>query len=352
MANGDAAYSQDEATCLIDLKSPVYWEQANGVLLDLNTLTDNSTFVPTQPISGYRIKSIMFGAANPIGYEDPRATRDGVDVADAYIGRRLIQINVDLYGTTRQDLAGKLEKVVKMMRFIPKKFQSSDGFRRLKFTLLTDDTENFPTGKIEAYSVCRPAQMPQIETNPSMFSGNDTAGYSTGVVLAFIMKSPYKFSDVLKSSAIGITGTAVNLHNHGSAPSYAELIIEKTYGASPATNSALVKFTVTLNGTPLTLSFAAGTLGDDATYKYRVLINYDEQIVYDSKFTKATSAVSNTINQKYIVINSGALFGLIDPDDDHYGASPSTVSITCADASNNPITTGYTASISWREAWY
>ena len=337
---------------MIDLKSSIYWEQPSGVFLDINTITDTSTFTPNQPLSGYRVKSIAFGAANPIGYEDPRATRDGVDVADAYIGRRLIQVGVDVYGSTRQDLAGKLEKITKMMRFVPKKFQSSDGFRRLKFTVITDDTTNFHTGKIECYSVCRPAQMPQVETNPGMFSGSDEAGYSTGIILAFIMKSPYKFSDTLKESAVGITGTAVNLHNHGSAPAYAQLLIEKTYGVTPATNAAIVKFTINLNGTPLTLSLPAGSIGDDATYKYRILINYDDQIVYDSKFTKADSTVLNTINQTYIVINSGALFGLIDPDDDHTVGTPSTVSITCTDGSNNPITTGYTASISWREAWY
>lgn len=337
---------------MIDLKSPLYWEQASGVFLDINTLNDTSTLSPTQPVSGYRIKSIAIGAANPIGYEDPRATRDGVDVADAYIGRRLIQISLDVYGNTRQDLAGKIEKIVKMMRFVPKKFQASDGFRRLKFTMITDDTTNFPTGKIEGYALCRPAQMPQIETNPAMFSGTDSAGYTTGVILAFIMKSPYKFSETLKSSAVGITGTAVTLHNHGSAPAYAELLIERNYDATPAKNAALVKFTVSLNGTPLVLSVPASTIGDDATYKYRILLNYDDMIVYDSRLTKSNSTVVNTINQTYIVINSGALFGLIDPDDDHYGGTPSTVSITCADASNNPITTGYSASISWREAWY
>lgn len=337
---------------MIDLKSPIYWEQPSATFLDINTINDNSTFSPTQPVSGYRVKSIAFGAANPIGYEDARATRDGVDVADAYIGRRLIQVAVDVYGSTRQDLAGKLEAIVKMMRFVPKKFQATDGFRRLKYTMITNDTTNFPTGKIEAYSLCRPAQMPQIETNPAMFSGSDDAGYSTGVILAFIMKSPYKFSDTLKESAVGITGTAVTLHNHGAAPAYAQLLIEKTYGASPATNASVVKFTVTLNGTPLTLSLPAGSIGDDATYKYRILINYDDQVVYDSRFTKSDSTVLNTLNQTYIIINSGALFGLIDPDDDHGDGGPSTVTITCADGSNNPITTGYSASISWREAWY
>ena len=337
---------------MIDLKSSVYWEQPSGVFLDINTITDSSSLSPNQPLSGYRVKSIAFGAANPIGYEDPRATRDGVDVADAYIGRRLVQIGVDVYGATRQDLAGKVEKLTKSMRFVPKRFQSSDGFRRLKFTMITDDTTNFPTGKIEGYSVCRPAQMPQTETNPAMFSGSDDAGYSTGLILAFIMKSPYKFSDTLKESSVGITGTEVNLHNHGSAPAYAQLLIEKTYGGTPALNAAVVKFIVTLNGTPLTLSIPASTIGDDATYKYRILINYDDQIVYDSRFTKADSTVLNTLNQTYIIINSGALFGLIDPDDDHAGGGPSTVSITCTDASNNPITTGYSASVSWREAWY
>lgn len=337
---------------MIDLTQPIYWEQPNGVFINLNDLTNNSTFSPTQPISGYRVKSISFGAANPIGYEDPRATRDGVDVADAYIGRRLLQIQLDLYGATRQDLAGRLETIVKMMRFVPKRFQASDGFRRFKFTMITNDTTNFPTGRIEAYSVCRPAQMPQIETNPMMFSGSDSAGYSTGVILAFVMKSPYKFSDTLKSGGITLGGSAITLHNHGTAPSYAELVIAKITTATPSKNAALVKFTVTLNGTPLVLSIPANTIGDDATYEYKILINYDEQIVYDSKITKDGGAALNTINQKYIIVNSGALFGLIDPDDDHYGGTPSTVSVSAVDGSNNPITTGYSATISWREAWY
>lgn len=337
---------------MIDLTLPIYWEQPNGVFIDLNTITDNSVFAPNQPISGYRVKSVAFGAANPIGYEDPRATRDGVDVADAYIGRRLVQLQLDIYGATRQDLAGKLETISKMMRFVPKRFQASDGFRRLKFTMITNDTTNFPTGKIEAYSICRPAQMPQIETNPSVFTGNDAAGYSTGIILAFVMKSPYKFSDTIKTSGIELGAAAVTLHNHGTAPSYAELVIAKNVGASPAKNSGVVKFTITLNGTPLVLNVPAGTIGDDATYEYKLLINYDEQIVYDFRITKATSESLSTVNQSYIVVNSGALFGLIDPDDDHYGGSASTVSISAVDGSNNPITTGYSAVISWRESWY
>ena len=291
---------------MIDLNSSVLFEQPNGLFLDINTVKD-VTFVPTQPISGYRVKSVTFGPAYPIGYEDPRATRDGVDVADAYIGRRLMQVQVDIYGATRQDLAGKVNDLVKMMRFVPKKFQSTDGFRRLKYTLLTSDLSNFPTGKVVAYSVVRPAQMPQTVTDPSLFAGSDASGYSTGIVLAFLMKSPYKFSDTLKTAAVGITGTAVNLHNHGSAPAYAELLIEKTYGGTPATNTGVVKFVITLNGTPLTISLPAGKIGDDATKKYRILINYDDQIVYDSTMLKSTSAVTNSLNMTYIIINSGAL---------------------------------------------
>lgn len=338
---------------MIDLKQPIYWEQANGVFLNLNTLVDNSTFSPTQPISGYRVKSFAFGAANPIGYEDPRATRDGVDVADAYIGRRLIQISVDIYGSTRQDLAGKVEKVVKMMRFIPKRFQGSDGFRRMKFSLLTDDLVNFPDGVVQCYSLCRPAQMPQIETNPMMFTGSDQAGYSTGIVLAFVMKSPYKFSETLKQSNVPLSGSSVTLHNHGSAPSYAEVILSKVLiGGSPSKNAELIKATITVNGTPLVLSIPTNTIGDDANYEYKILVNYDEQIVYDSKLEKATSTQLNTINQKYIVINSGALFGLIDPDDDHFGGTPSEINVSIVDGSDNPITTGYSVTVSWREAWY
>jgi hypothetical protein len=336
---------------MIDLTSSVLFEQPNGLFLDINTIKD-VTFVPTQPISGYRVKSVSFGPANPIGYEDPRATRDGIDVADAYIGRRLLEVRVDIYGSTRQDLAGKINDIVKMMRFVPKKFQATDGFRRLKFNILTSDLSNFPTGKISSYSLVRPAQMPQTTTDPSLFAGNDASGYSTGIVLAFVMKSPYKFSDTLKTASVGITGTAANLHNHGSAPAYAELLIEKTYGVTPATNSGVVKFVITLNGTPLTISLPAGKIGDDATKKYRILINYDDQVVYDSTLLKSTSAVTNSLNMTYIIINSGALFGLIDPDDDQTNNTPSTISILAYDGSNVAITTGYSATISWREAWY
>lgn len=352
MAHGDPAPSQAAPTCMIDLKSPVYFEQPSGVLLNLNTITDTSLLSPTSPLSGYRVKGMSFGAANPIGYEDPRATRDGVDVADAYIGRRLVQLNVDIYGADRADLAGKVEAIVKMMRFVPKRFLASDGFRRLSYTMITSDTANFPTGEIEAYSLVRPAQMPQIDTTTALFSGNDTSGYTVGVSLSFLMKSPYKFSNTLQTASVGITGTPVSLHNHGSSPAYAELLLEKTAGATPAKNSAVVKFNITLNETPLTLSIPASTIGDDATHRFRIIVNYDEQIVYDSKLTKATSEVLNTINQTYIIVNSGALFGVVDPDDDHFGDTPSTITITCTDSANTPITTGYTATITWREAWY
>lgn len=335
---------------MIDLKSAVLLEQSNGVFLDINTILDESAFAPTTPLSGYRVKSVTLGAATPIGYEDPRATRDGIDVGDAYIGRRIIQVVVDVYGNTRQDLAGKIGDVVKAMRFIPKRFVLVDGFRKLKFSLLTDDLSNFPTGKVGAFSLVRPAAMPQTASDPSVFSGSDAAGYSSQIVLAFVMKAPYKYSDTLKEAYANADDTTyVNLHNHGSSPAYGEIVISKS---TSGLNAAEVQFKVTLNGTPLDLSIPAGKIGDDATYDYKILINYDEQTVYDQKINKSTGEITTTLNQSYIIVNSGALFGLIDPDDDIVTGYPSTVKIRAQQSNGTIISTGYTFRVTWRESWY
>lgn len=335
---------------MIDLKSAVLLEQSNGVFLDINTILDEASFSPNTPLSGYRVKSVTTGAATPIGYEDPRATRDGIDVGDAYIGRRVMQLTLDVYGNSRQDLSGKINNVVKAMRFIPKRFVLVDGFRKLKFSMLTSDVANYPSGKVDSFSIVRPAAMPQTSSDPSVFSGNDVAGYSSQLVLSFVMKSPYKYADTLKEAiATANDSTLVSLHNHGSSPAYGEILIYKT---TSGLNAAEVQFKITLNGTPLDLSIPASKIGDDATYEYKILINYDEQTVYDQVVTKSNGLITTTLNQSYIIVNSGALFGLIDPDDDLVTGEPSKVKIRAQQSNGTIISTGYDYRITWREAWY
>jgi hypothetical protein len=335
---------------MIDLKSPILLEQSNGVFLDINTILDEGSFSPTTPLSGYRVKSITTGAATPIGYEDPRATRDGIDVGDAYIGRRIIQLTVDVYGNSRQDLAGKINNAVKAMRFVPKRFTLVDGFRKLKFTILTNDVANYPSGSIDGFSIVRPAAMPQTSSDPTVFSGSDGAGYSSQLVLSFVMKSPYKYSSTLKEYiAPADDSTLVSLHNHGSSPAYGEVLIYKT---TSGLNASEVQFKITLNGTPLDLSIPAGKIGDDETYEYKILINYDEQTVYDQVVTKSNGLITTTLNQSYIIVNSGALFGLIDPDDDIVSGEPSKIKVRAQQSNGTIISTGYSYRITWREAWY
>lgn len=333
---------------MIDLSLPITIEDGAGHALNLNSVVGDQNFAGGGvPLSGYLVDAFTFGGSSPVGYEESRASEDGVDATEAYVGRRILNAVVWVYGSTRLDLYNRLQVLVNAMRFFPNRYILADGFRKLNFTMLTPDVTNYPpSGSLSAYCVVRPAQLPAIQVDSSTITGSDELGYATRISLLWLMKYPFKYSDSLNSLNVPITNTNVNVANNGAADADPQLLITAT-----GTQTADIKITVTLNGTPLEL-LVTKTLGTDGDINRSILIDFKDQVVYTREQTG--SVISSILSQNLIIINSGATFGKINPmRDSDNGVTPTTVKVRIQDSTTLAnITTGYTATLSWREAWF
>jgi hypothetical protein len=252
-----------------------------------------------------------------------------------------------VYGATRLDLYNRLQVIVNAMRFLPNRYIQTDGFRKLRFTMLTPDVTNYPPdGSLPAYCVVRPAQLPAIQVDGSTITGSDDLGYATRISLSWLMKNPFKYASALNSRDVPITNTNVNVENHGAADAEPQLLI-----AATGSQTTDIKITVTLNGTPLEL-LVTKTLGTDGDITRSILVDFKDQVVYTRE--QQGDVISSILSQNLVIMNSGAMFGEIHPmRDSDNGTTPTTVKVRIQNSSTlDDITTGYTATLSWREAWY
>jgi hypothetical protein len=334
---------------MIDLNSAISFEDGAGNDFNLNTIIGAQVLTGGGvPLSGFSISGVGVGAAMPIGYEDPKATADGIDTAEAYVGRRILTLAVDVYGSSRSDMFKKVQDVTNLMRFMPKRYELTDGFRRLKARMLTTDA-NFPSDTdIPVYFYARPMQIPQAESSTGQFAGSDALGYSTKMILRFLLKYPFKYHQFLNEESVPIDNTEFEFSNHGGAHADAQLLLQ----ANPtnSTQATDIKVTITLNDVPLVLDIT-DTIGVDGGVARSVLVDYKDQIVYKREQDTTTLVTTSSIAQNLVNINSGALFATIEPNADLGGANTIKVRIQNAGTLTD-ITTGYTATLSWREAWY
>lgn len=334
---------------MIDLNSAISFENGAGSDFNINTIIGSQVLTGGGvPLSGYSVSGFGIGPAQPIGYEDPRSTADGIDTAEAYAGRRIVTIAVDIYGATRADLFARMQNITNLMRFMPKRYEQTDGFRRLKARMLTTDANHQAEGDIPVYLYVRPLQIPQAESSTGQFAGSDALGYSTKMVLRFLMKYPFKYHQFLNEETVPINNTVYEFDNHGAAYADAELLLEANPTSASQTTDITV--TITLNDVPLVLDIT-NTIGLDGSVERSILVDYKDQIVYRREQDTATLVTLSYIAQNLININSGALFGTIEPNSDLGTTNKIKVRIQNASTLAD-ITTGYTVTLSWREAWY
>jgi len=332
---------------VIDLNYAISYQNGKSVDVNINTIIGAPAFAGGgNPLSGYVVSGLGVGPSSPIGYEEPKAISDGVDTAEAYAGRRILTVGLDVYGSSRANLFQNVQNIINLMRFMPKSFESSDGFRKLKARMLTTDS-NFPDGTIPIYFLARPMQIPQSESNASQFTGSDALGYSTKMVLYFLLKYPYKYADSINEVNIPITNTAVAVENHGAAPADLQIALESTSNTARTTDLLV---TVTVDDVPLELTITQ-TAGVDGSIYRSWLVDYKDQVVYTREQDTTTFATTSSVTMNLININSGALFATLEPRADRTAGTPIKVRVqnssTLAD-----ITTGYTVTAYWRETWY
>lgn len=333
---------------MIDLNSDVDFQDGAGNEFHLNTIIGEQNIAGGSiPLSGYAVEGIGFGGIQPVGYVDPKATSDGIDTAEVYAARRTVSLQMSIYGSTRVDLYQKTQDLLNLMRFMPRRYATTDGFRQLRFTMLTTNTSVFPTGTIPAYMLVRPLDMPVTEVTTATTTGSDSRGYSARIMLNFLLKYPFKYGQDLRTEEeLPINGTSRVIQNHGGAPAEAQILIQSGDGTA---RTGDIYVTITLNGVPLKLKIT-DTLGADGDLVRSVLVDYKEQIIYIRELNTITGTVESIIAQNLIVIDSGATFGTLEPKIDYPDGMSVSVNIT--DLEEDAVTEGYKVDLSWREAWY
>lgn len=334
---------------MIDLNSPITFQNGAGEDFNLNTLIGTQYVAGgSTPLSGYIVSGFGLGGLQPIGYEDPKAVRDGIDTAEAFAGRRIVTLNIDVYGSTRADLFQRVQNLINLMRFTPKRYEVTDGFRLLKATMLSTDV-NFD-GEIPIQFLARPLTIPQSESNSTQFTGADGLGYSQRVAIYFLLKYPYKYAQQLNEINIPINNTDVEVPNHGGAPAEFQVLIEAT-----SVQATDIKITINVNDVPITLNVTE-TLGlfdtiDDVDYTRSILVDYNNQIVYTNIYESETLTTNSEVTMNLIGVDSGAMFATLEPNSDSGESNRIRVRIqnasTLADITSNYVVTTY-----WREAWY
>ena len=332
---------------MIDLNSAITYQNGKGDDVNINTII-GTQYVPggSTPLSGYVVSGFGVGASMPIGYEDPKAISDGVDTAEAFAGRRVVTVGLDVYGSTRANLFQNVQNIINLMRFMPKSFESSDGFRKLKASMITTDA-NFPGGATPVYFLARPLQIPQAESNATQFTGSDSLGYSAKMTLYFLLKYPYKYADSINEINIPITNTAVTVDNHGAAPAELQIAFESTSNTARTTDLLV---TITVDNVPLELNITQ-TAGVDGSIYRSWLVDYKDQVVYTREQNTTTFATTSSVTMNLININSGALFATVEPRADRTAGTPIKVRVQNAGTLAD-ITSGYTVTAYWRETWY
>lgn len=334
---------------MIDLNSPITFENGVGTDFNLNTVIGSQVLTGGGvPLSGYSVAAVSVGSVMPVGYEDPKATTDGLDTAEVYAGRRIVSIQLDIYGSSRADLFKKMQDIANLMRFMPKRYELTDGFRKLKGRLLTTDANHQAEGDIPVYFYARPMQIPQSDSVTAQFAGSDALGYSAKMILRFLCKYPFKYHQFVNEISVPITNTNTSFSNHGGAYADTQVLIEAS--ATSAARTTDVKVTITINDVPLVLDIT-DTIGTESGIERSILVDYKDQIVYKREKNTTTAVTTSSIAQNLININSGALFAVTQPDADLGAANVIKVRIQNASTLAD-ITTGYSVTLSWREAWF
>jgi len=317
----------------MDFNKPIYISTASAsVELDINSIASSSLTASIGPRSGYKVMAASVGASSAVGYTDKRAVDDGLDVGDAYFQGRQVDISCAVFGSTLADYHSKLQALADVMRINPRYYDSSYGFRELKFSQATIDTTNYTSGTAALRMVVRPMAIPNITYDQSSsidqsVTTSASRGFSSTVTLSLLAKEPYRYRQDQRSISISVasvsaSSTTTSLPNIGSVPlaPVVEIIHPSTTTAALTIGSITIVLdskTVVLNN----LDFSAKTTNDEV----RWFVDFDAHAVYRGVRTTSGGPYVQTLRQD-VLDSVYYRFGVITPPPD--GAATLIVTLT------------------------
>jgi len=271
----------------MDFNKPIYISTQSGGDLDINSIAASSVTASTGPRSGYKVMAASLGASNAVGYVDKRAVDDGVDVGDAYLVGRQIDISCAVFGSTLADFHSKMQELSDTMRINPRYYDNSFGFRELKFSQATIDTTTYSTGFAPLRFVVRPMGTPNVVYSQAAsidhsISTSATRGFSATMNLSFMAREPYRHRQTQREISINVSSVSsstetTSLPNVGTA--FARPVVEIIHPSTSTAGLTITSITFIIDSKTVkvnNLVFSAKT----TTAEDRWFIDFDAHAVY------------------------------------------------------------------------
>jgi hypothetical protein len=243
-----------------------------------------------------------FGASNAVGYVDKRAVDDGVDVGDAYLTGRQIDIQCAVFGSTLADFHSKMQELSDIMRLNPRYYDSSYGFRELKFSQATIDTSTYTDGVAPLRCVVRPMGVPNVIYNQAAsidhsVSTSATRGFSATMNLSFIAKEPYRFRQTqrqisINTASVSASAVTTSLPNVGTA--FARPIIEIIHPSSTTAGVTITSISFVIDSKTVKVNNLVFD-PTDTNNETRWFIDFDAHAVYKGVRSTAGGAYVQTL---------------------------------------------------------
>jgi hypothetical protein len=286
----------------MDFTKPILLSTQSGGTLDINSIAASDLTTSLGPRSGYKVMATSFGASNAVGYVDKRAVDDGVDVGDAYLTGRQIDIQCAVFGSTLADFHSKMQELSDIMRLNPRYYDSSYGFRELKFSQATIDTTTYTDGVAPLRCVVRPMGVPNVIYNQAAsidhsVSTSATRGFSATMNLSFIAKEPYRFRQTqrqisINTASVSASAVTTSLPNVGTA--FARPIIEIIHPSSTTAGVTITSISFVIDSKTVKVNNLVFD-PTDTNNETRWFIDFDAHAVYKGVRSTAGGAYVQTL---------------------------------------------------------
>jgi hypothetical protein len=306
----------------MDFTKPIYISTQSGGTLDINSIASSDVTTSIGPRSGYKVMAASVGASNAVGYIDKRAVDDGVDVGDAYLTGRQIDIQCAVFGSTLADFHSKMQTLSDIMRINPRYYDNSYGFRELKFSQATIDTSTYTNGVANLRFVVRPIGVPSVVYNQAASIDHSittatSRGFSASLTLSFLAREPYRHRQDERQISISVasvsaSGSTTSLPNVGTA--YAKPVIEIIHPSSTTAGLTVGSISFVIDSRTVKLNNIVFD-PKDTNNETRWFVDFDGHAVYKGVRTTAGGSYVQTLRLDVIDLTYFQ-FGIILAKDD------------------------------------
>ncbi len=251
----------------MDLSLPISY---NGLTIG-NALTAAAAGTPS---SGIIANEVNVSPADVVGYTDKRATMDGIDAADVYLGARRVDATLTAFGATEGEMWDNIQDI--LHAFNPRIAYNADtanvGFLAFDFYQPTANIAQWPTSAypngLPLRLYLRPASIPSYTSLRPSQGGQSARGGSKQLRVALIARDPRKYLQTSStiSLSIGTTATSSSATYVGDYPTVGTATITLSFGTATAAYSiegSSFSFTLDTASSTYTLDLANHTFMKD-----------------------------------------------------------------------------------------